>query len=67
MSQKHYQMSPGEGTVNTGDITVICPQSQDNLVKEPEVRYKVLGSDHPHCTANEDDKDNELNNDSKTS
>lgn len=53
--------------INTGDITVTCPQSQDILVKEPEVRSKFLGYDRSHCPANEDDNDNELNNNSKTS
>lgn len=51
---------------NTGEVTVICPWSQGNLVEEPEVRSKFLGYNHSHCFDNGDENDNELNNDFKT-
>lgn len=41
--------------VNTGEVTVICPQPQGNLVKEAEVGSKFPGSSYPHCSANGDD------------
>lgn len=53
--------------VNTGEVTVICPWSQVNLVEEPEVRSKFLGYSHSHYVANGDENDNnELNSDFKT-